>query len=375
MGKKVAIVGSGNAGCITALNLNYLKHVEDHNEISEIEIYHDPTIPIERVGQGSIISVTKCLFESLNMNWYDRNLIQATIKNGILYENWGKNNHKFIHSFDDGSISSHYVPKLLQEATLQSKFFNVIEGQISDPDSQIDADVIVDCRGKPTELDDSYDTLTNPINSVILARKEGKDPDLIYTRCVATPNGWTFVIPNLDSVSYGYLYNNTITTKEEATADFIERFDVEPDGDFTFNNYVAKNLWSSERTILNGNRYSFIEPLEATSTAVHLEISEVLYDVIIGENTREGSNEYIRNYVKDIQDFILWHYKNGSRYNSAFWDYARTLNYSDALGISRQVQQCSELNQFEVMGRPPRLRFGVWGPFSFKCWYNNVGPA
>ena len=34
--------------------------------------------------------------------------------------------------------------------------------------------------------------------------------------------GWTFLIPNVDSVSYGYLYNNTITSKEDATEDFLE---------------------------------------------------------------------------------------------------------------------------------------------------------
>ena len=62
-----------------------------------------------------------------------------------------------------------------------------------------------------------------------------------------------FVVPNQDSTSYGYLYNNTITSKEEATYNMMELFDVEPDGEFSFNNYIAKSVWKGERTILNGN--------------------------------------------------------------------------------------------------------------------------
>ena len=46
---KIAIVGAGNAGCITALELFYLNIEEQEDVITEIEIFHDPDIPIERV--------------------------------------------------------------------------------------------------------------------------------------------------------------------------------------------------------------------------------------------------------------------------------------------------------------------------------------
>ena len=123
---RIAIVGAGNAGCITALH--YHKYLEIDNEIV---IYHSPEQhPIERVGQGTILTVSELIGTTIDTDFYN-NKIGATIKSGILYENWGK--------------------------------------------------------------------------------KQGRDPDLIYTRSVATPNGWTFVIPNVDSVSYGYMYNNNIT--------------------------------------------------------------------------------------------------------------------------------------------------------------------
>ena len=44
MSVKIAIVGAGHAGCVSALNLLYRKY-QDNIPI-EIDIYHDPSIPI-----------------------------------------------------------------------------------------------------------------------------------------------------------------------------------------------------------------------------------------------------------------------------------------------------------------------------------------
>ena len=44
-----------------------------------------------------------------------------------------------------------------------------------------------------------------------------------WTRAVATPDGWTFVIPNAaNTTSYGYLYNKDITPLEDASANFLK---------------------------------------------------------------------------------------------------------------------------------------------------------
>jgi tryptophan halogenase len=374
MAKKIAIVGSGNAGCISALNLNFLRETEKEEiDIDKIDLYHNPNIPIEKVGQGSQINVRNVLFDTLRMNWYDKNYIDATIKTGVVYQNWGKKNHNFIHDFPSGSIGMHYVPSLLTKAVIESGMFNVIEKNITDPDSEIDADYIIDCRGKLEELDDSYEILTNPVNSVLLAKKPGKDINIIDTICIATPNGWTFKIPNIDSVSYGYLYNNSITTKEEAEKDFIERFDVEPDSNLVFNNYVAKNIWKSERTMLNGNRFSFIEPLEATASGVHLEASEVFFDFLMGDLTQEESNSRMQRHIKENQDFILWHYKNGSRYDTPFWDYAKTLEYSDEKTMKENIESFINVHSYKAIEESKDYVHGQWSAPSFKMWYDNVG--
>lgn len=374
MTEKIAIIGAGNAGCISALNLHYLRETEDYN-IDEIEIYHDPNINIEKVGQGTQLNIRETIFDVLDLDWVNKNNIKATIKQGIRYKGWGKNTDDFFHAFRSGSFAMHYVPKLFSEQVLESGIFNVVEKTITDPENEIDATYIIDCRGRPDKLDDSYDILTNPINSVILARKEGADPNLLWTEHIATPNGWVFVIPNHDSVSYGYLYNNTITTKEDAEKDFIQRFDVEPNGYLSFDNYIAKDMWRGERTILNGNSYSFIEPMEAIASLVHHNVSESLYDVMIGAQSREEVNNIVHTEILQVQDFILWHYKNGSIYDTPFWNYAQSLAYSNNNALIDHIQKCIELPYIFNPENQEDLEYAYWEPPSYKCWYNNVGGA
>ena len=209
-------------------------------------------------------------------------------------------NKDFFHPFPMTNMSMHYVPQKLSNAVLESGLFKVKQQTINDPEKEIDADMIIDCRGRHNRDKDNYEPLINPLNSALLYRKEGRDPYLHYTRTVATPNGWTFVVPNSDSVSYGYLYNNTITSKEDATEDFLERFELpEIDGDLTFENYIAKNVCVGERTFLNGNRCGFLEPLEATATGFYQNVCQAIYCTTIGAIPRQGVNAYVERKCLD----------------------------------------------------------------------------
>ena len=119
---KLAIVGSGNAGCISALHFHH--YIPD----LEIEIYHDSkNTPIERVGQGTALPVTKLIFKSLNLVWLDGK-IGETVKTGIRYIDWGQKVDSFFHSFQPAyNVAIHYTPKKLSEYILASKVFKVIE--------------------------------------------------------------------------------------------------------------------------------------------------------------------------------------------------------------------------------------------------------
>ena len=350
---KISIVGAGNAGCVTALH--YHKYLEIDNEIV---IYHNPDEhPIERVGQGTLFSITDLISSTLGINWYD-NPIDATFKTGILYEGWGKKKDILFHHFPLPDMSIHFVPQKLSKAVLESGYFKVIEKTITDPEKEIDADVIFDCRGRHNRDKSNYDTLIDPLNSVLLYKKEGRDPDLIYTRSVATPNGWTFVIPNKDSISYGYLYNNTITSKEDARKDFLDRFDLpEVDGELTFENYMAKNMFAGERTILQGNMYGFLEPLEATSLGFYRIICMQAWDAIFHIKSLDECNSEVRRVMKELENVTLWHYQYGSKYDTPFWEYAKSLPFKPDKRFGMMIDNPESTEMY-----------GQWEGWNFKNW-------
>ena len=182
--KKIAIIGAGNAGCITALH--YHKYLDIDNEIV---IYHSPEQhPIERVGQGTTIPPAMLISSVFGSTWYNNNL-GATFKTGILYEGWGKTKDEIFHSFPMYNMSMHYVPQKLSNAVLESGLFKVKQQTINDPEKEIDADMIIDCRGRHNRDKDNYEPLINPLNACLLYDKKEVDLTMHYTGCVATPNG------------------------------------------------------------------------------------------------------------------------------------------------------------------------------------------
>ena len=371
--KRIAVIGAGNAGCITALHFYY--HGKDKYEIV---LYHNPKeFAIERVGQGCNVHTTQLITHTIESNWYDRNYIDATFKKGILYEGWGKKQDKVFHSFPMSAMSMHYVPQKLSDTILKSGLFEVVERTIDDPEKDIDADFIFDCRGRHNRDKDNYEPLINPLNSCLLYKKDGKDVGLDLTRTVATPNGWTFVIPNADSVSYGYLYNDTITSTQAARHDFIERFNLPDDSttNISFENYVAKNLFVGERTILNGNRYSFLEPLEATSTGLYQSVCRYVWDYIEGNMTKTKSEYYIKRVLKQIETFILWHYQFGSKYDTPFWKYAKSLPFEPDSYFNEFIEKSKLESYFELESKPrcDEDYYGEqWTYSTFRYWYDGV---
>ena len=364
---KITILGRGNAGCLTALHYGYYTR---HRKDIVVELIHNPDINPEKVGQGTLLDPPNLLWKALGLNWYD-NPINATPKFGILYEDWGKINKKsFASPFPFNHVALHYNPSKLQEVILKSGYFSVKEKHIESY-KQIDSDYIFDCRGKHITDWEDYDPLISPLNSVLLREEPSKDCDINWTRSVATPDGWTFVIPNTTkTTSYGYLYNDEFTSTEKATSNFEELFNLtsKKPHHLHFKSYMAKTPILDERIILGGNRLFFLEPLEATAIEAYSFWARRTFDWIVNRATTASliSQEIIK-YTQQIQNFILWHYSYGSKYNTPFWLFSGTLKIEDPefdriLDISKASSIIDLFDNNE--------RYGQWNPWSFKCWYN-----
>ena len=360
---KIVVVGAGNAGSLTALHFAY--HTDKN---VEVELIYDPTIPVQPVGQATIVDAPQFLHETIGFNWYNNN-IHATFKSGILYNGWGKKQDEFFHSFSPAEMAMHYCPWVMQEAVLKSGWFKVTEGKVNNLDD-IDADYIFDCRGKPKDYSD-YDELPNPTNACILGKPKWDLSHQHWSCHTATPDGWTFIIPTLkESPSHdycvGYCYNSNITSQEDAEKNMLEMFDVEIKDHVYYKNYVAKNPVIDDRIILNGNKLFFIEPMESSSVAGYLFWDRLIFEKIILNNGDMDlyCQEFIQ-YVKQLQTFILMHYKSGSKYDTPFWNYAESLTY-DAPIFESHLYRCrtSHMNTLR------EIAYGQWPLMAVKRWLN-----
>ena len=317
---KITVVGGGNGGCFTALYLAW------HRKDIEVELIYNPEVLPERVGQATLLDPPKLLWSALGFDWY-HNPIHATFKSGILYEGWGQVNEEVFHPFPPQSMAMHYCPWEMQAAIMQSGHFNVVHGDVDPKD--VDADYVFDCRGKPDDFSD-YEELINPINACVLGKPKWNTARNPWSRHVATPDGWTFVIPtHYKSPSHdfcvGYCYNSDITQQEVAEYNFLEKFDVDVTKHVKFKNYVAKNPIVDDRIILNGNRLFFLEPLESSSTQTYIMWADyIMKNILTKEVSSSQASKECRRYVEETQNFVLWHYQCGSKYNTPFWDYAKT---------------------------------------------------
>ena len=198
---KIVIIGGGTAGVWTALHYGYYTR---NDENIEVELIHNPKIDSFPVGQATTINVPELLWYACGTDWY-HNEIRATPKLGILYENFSKKNPNIFHPFQFYGIAFQADPKYLQKYILKSELFTVKEENVTDLD-MVDADVIFDCRGNIGKDDIEYETLYCPVNSVLLAVGPSPAKPQLWSRHVATPDGWTFVIPNTTDTTSGGMY-------------------------------------------------------------------------------------------------------------------------------------------------------------------------
>ena len=370
---KVSVVGGGNAGCIAALYLSWYK------KDLEVELIYNPDVPCERVGQASVLDPPKLLWAATGFNWYN-NPIHATFKSGILYEGWGQYNEKLFHGFPAHSMAMHYCPWEMQKHVLNSGLFKVTEGDVDPKD--VDADYVFDCRGKPKDFSD-YDDLINPTNAAILAKPNWDTTKAFWSRHIATPDGWTFVIPtHSESPSHdycvGYCYNSDITQQEVAEYNLLEMFDVEVTKHLKFKNYIAKNPIIDDRIFLNGNRLFFLEPLESSSVQAYVECARYFVDYIITKKEPiEQAAHSAKQYIRQLQNFVLWHYQFGSKYETPFWDYATKLSFRDKT-FDAMVEYCKHTTKRDILPKSyggatsDASQYGQWPANSFKVWYDGM---
>lgn len=323
MTKRIAVIGAGTAGAISAA---FFSHKQHYKEPFEVEWYTDLNIPTQAVGEGSNLIVPRQLMQVMGFNYNDLHKIDGTFKSGIAKYNWGKTNNYYFHDFPPPSVAYHFNAVMLQKY-IRERLEQEQKVQFSDKNvshNDVDADYIIDCTGRPKSFEDFHNVGVIPVNAVHVTQCFWDAPKFQHTLTIARKYGWVFGIPLTNRCAIGYLYNNSINTIEEIKDDVqnvFEAFGLTPStttNSFAFSSYFRKQNYTN-RVAYNGNASFFSEPLEATSIGNMMLTNIGMLKIINGEQDVVKTN---RDYLFMNQgsiDMIMLHYFAGSIFDTEFW--------------------------------------------------------
>ena len=382
--KKVAVVGRGTAGSLAAASLARFLPVGEH----EIHHIYDSRIPTIGVGEGSWPSLVQEIKQLTNLPHEEiQQRLRGTRKYGVAFEGWGRRNRDFTHFFTPQQVSYAYhlsadlLADLLLENTptqhIDAKVVGITSGE-SEASVEFEGrpsesyDLVFDARGFPRSLDaeQHIDISFIPTNTAIIRRcptifhgQDGLVTQHTYTRAVARPHGWVFVIPLTAHTSYGYIFNRDVSNQEDVESDFDELLEAEAVPEFEqravlqFPNFVHRQLYDGVVARV-GNAAAFMEPLEATAiVSAQLQIGMVLHmrlnrPIEHLQSDAPTVNRFLINTVLRYGLFVGWHYACGSQYDSEFWDFAHGQVWSRHPTVADPKNvDCDALERFEEMLR------------------------
>lgn len=381
--RKIAVVGRGTAGSLAAASV--ARSLPDR----EFELHHifDSRIPVIGVGEGSWPSLVGELQQLTNLSHQIvQQRLKGTRKYGVAFEGWGRRGRDFTHYFTPQQVSYgyHLSADLMADLLHESAHAHHIDAKVNrikrvDGGAQLEFegraperyDLVFDARGFPGELqsEQHIDISFIPTNTAVIRRcpaviKEVRDGPVLehtYTRAVARPHGWIFVIPLTVHTSYGYVFNSGISSLDDVEADF-DRF-LETDGVSEFErravipfpNFVHRRLYDGAVARI-GNAAAFMEPLEATAiVSAQLQVGMVLHmrlnrSIDCLERDAPTVNRFLVKRMLGYGLFVGWHYSCGSRFKTEFWRYARDRAWPEHIkAADPKVADCDALGSFHEM--------------------------
>ena len=363
---------------------------------SDHELHHiyDSRIPVIGVGEGSWPSLVQELRQLTRLPHETvQQRLKGTRKYGVSFEGWGRLNRDFTHYFTPQQVSYAYhlsadsMAELLHESARARHIdANVLHITRVEGGAQVEFegraperyDLVFDARGFPAELhpEEHIDISFIPTDTAVIRRcpaiveeaRQGPILQPTYTRAVARPHGWIFIIPLTAHTSYGYIFNRDVSSLSEVESDFDAFLEADGVSEFEqravipFPNFVHRHIYDGVVARI-GNAAAFMEPLEATAiVSAQFQIGMVLQmrlnrPVEVLERDAPLVNRFLVNNMLCYGLFVGWHYSCGSKYHSRFWRHARDQAWPrHRVAADPAAVDCAALRKFEdmieLMNRP-----------------------
>ncbi len=389
---RIAVLGVGTAG-LTSL-AHCLAHLSDDWIVYSIS---DPETPILGIGESTTPMIPGQLFNGARFTlMQDSDELDATVKYGVKYVGWRK--HDFYSNILPPNHAIHFNNFKLKEfcvkrfnerwkdkfSTIHGKIINVTNGDnevlVKVNEDLYKFDYVIDCRGYPEDYSEYVVSNAIPVNHC-LVHTVNEPGNWTWTYHVAHRNGWMFGIPLKTRQGWGYLYNDTITEKEEAIADIAERFRVSESDlklrEFKFKTYYAKKFIDG-RIVKNGNRALFFEPMEALSGNFYGTLMRTFISYLDGTINEDHFNTSLTHEAQDIENFICFMYHGGSTYDSKFWNITKEkcrahLHNNERFNFFIDLIKTLKPHEYEFKMWTPFLSTN-WIDFDLNLGYNYLQP-
>lgn len=218
----------------------------------------------------------------------------------------------------------------------------------------IKGDLFIDCTGFKRLLmskveENKFNSYSNNLltnRAIAFHIKNEEDTNINnYTHVIAQKYGWMWDIPLQHRKGCGYVFNDQMTTVEEAKKEIEEdlghKIDIQKD--IKFEPGRIEKAWT-KNVLSTGLATGFLEPLEATS--IHMTVLQINHFIenYLTENLNCKNESLINQYNleigsiwDDLKDFIRLHYQS-KRTDTEFWKEA-----SSNATLSPRLKQLLEI--------------------------------
>jgi hypothetical protein len=374
----IGILGGGTA---SAINIVAILHCCRTPEFvrsqfkANITCIHNPDIPIQQVGESVTPTVVFTLMDALQFSMLsDLESVDGTIRFGARYF-WkdanGKdfdipftspgvhvNSEKFSYWILDKTAEMYpdtftQVKDTVVSYTQDTNGVNVVCEK-----DNYNFDFIIDCTGMPKEFDNELykEPEIETVNSVILY-PDFKKYDEVYTSSHVHENGWMFGVPLHHRKAWGYLYNNKITSVEDATKHFGEWKDIDASSlrKISWKHYYRKKVLDS-RVLFSGNKLYFFEPhMTLPLHFYNMIATDFISKILRTQGNVQMMNREINSGYKDgiekIQDLVALNYAGQVDIDSPFW------KETNAKAKQRLINSDKFQHWITTSGNSPRAYF------------------
>lgn len=209
---------------------------------------------------------------------------------------------------------------------------------------EISGDLFVDCTGLKAllieqTLSTGYDDWSHwlPCDRAMAVPCESTDSIAPYTRSTAHDAGWQWRIPLQHRIGNGLVYSSKYMSDEQAKEQLMANLDGKPLAEpkvIPFKTGRRRKQWN-KNVIAIGLSSGFFEPLESTN--IHLiqtaatRLVKFFPHLGIKQEEVDEFNKQSLIEAERMRDFIILHYKQNMRDDTAFWRECQRMDVPETL--------------------------------------------